>query len=222
MNISGAGLQTLIAQLREKRALFVFPADYNGPTIESMVHVLAKRAAARVNITTIAAIIAALDWCISVGAPELTVDVAERLSSPPQANEQYISTVLVPLLPVLQKWSVKNHRNMNVAIRNILVTWTEMVLGPFPAAGSTLAAQLNNLKWWTCPCRHCQNARIFLTKKDGRTTRLLSIGAASRKHLEGHLDKHARNLATWDLIHTTPQGLTVRGHWPMIHIMQQS
>lgn len=187
-----------------------------------MISTLAKRTTARVSIISTAAIISALDWCISIGTPELTADVVQRFTSSSQVNIQYISTVLVPLLPELQKWSAKNNRNMDLATRKILVTWIEKILGPCPAANSTLANQLNSLSRWTCSCHYCDCARAFLTKREQKSTRFDRIGAPSRKHLESFLGMHARDLATWDMVRTTPQGLIVRGHCPTIARLHQS
>lgn len=187
-----------------------------------MINTLAKRTAARVSIVTTTAIISALDWCISIGEAELTNDIVERFTSSSQASAQYINTVLAPLLPELQKWSTKNNRDMNVATRKILVAWTKNVLGPLPATNPGLAAQLNNLTKWTCSCGYCNNARAFLTKKEEKSTQFYRIGAPSRKHLEGHLGVHARSLATWDMIRSTPQGLNVCGYEPRVLVLHQS
>lgn len=211
MKLSAEGLQILIQEMNAKKDLFVYPAGYTGPTLQSMIAVLAKKTAASASIGSPQQILDALDWCLKQNVPELCDDIVQRCCAAPTSNKNYVKPVLVPLLPLLRKWAAQNKTDMDDTVRKIVVMWTEKILGLLPAANATLSTQLTNLAKWTCMCNPCSSARNFFKRED-KSTQLYRIGAPARKHVESQLAAHARGLATWDMIRTTPQGLSVRDH----------
>lgn len=86
----------------------------------------------------------------------------------------------------------------------------EYVLGRTPAPNVSLSRQLTNLARWICSCHVCKQGRVFFSKSVQGSMTLERIGAPARKHVEGYLATYARSLATWDLVRTTPQSLSVR------------
>lgn len=226
MALSADGLKILTQEINAKKDLFIYPAGHPGPTLQSMITILAKKTAASVDINSAEQILDALSWCLEQNASELCDDIVQRFCAAPISNANYIKTVLVPLLPQLRKWAVQNKKNMDGTIRKVVVMWTEKVLG-LPAANSLLSTQLTSLAKWNCQCSACVLAREFLTKHQGQSTQLHRIGAPTRKHVELNLTTHARGLATWELVRTTPQSLSVRvncigGAYPVAHVFASS
>ena len=212
MKLSPSAVRVIAEELRANEALFVFPEGYTGRTLDSIISAFAQVYIKHIAPQSSPAIKAALDWCVAVKYPALASVVLETVTEPAKLSVQYINTVLVPVLPELRAWG-HQHRLLDKlasGFQRIMAAWTDTVLGAAPAPNLTLAGQLKGLAKWACSCQYCTVARNFLTKTAGRSTSLQRIGAPSRKHLEQQLSMYARGVATYEMIRSTPQGLTVR------------
>ena len=210
MNLNGSGLQLVIEQLIAKRDKFVLSAGVVGPSVDAMIQTLSKRVASRITLQSPEQVIAALDWSLTIKAPQLCDEVLTHLLRPTALSSNSIEKILVPLLPKLRTWGNQNHRDINPILQKIVTIWMDNILGAVPAANPALANQLAVLSKWTCNCSPCSSARTFLTGSDQKQTTLYRIGAPSKKHVEAFLSSHARGLATCCLVRTTPQSLEVR------------
>ncbi|KAH9936692.1 hypothetical protein B0H21DRAFT_699019, partial [Amylocystis lapponica] len=117
---------------------------------------------------------------------------------------------LVPLIPELRKLATKYQKPVTSpyfahAFRKIMSEWVTKVLGPMPADPS---GRIASIKKWTCDCGTCSSVRKFLTERAERSQSWLCIGAPTRKHVEGFLEKYARGAATWATVGRSPQGIT--------------
>jgi hypothetical protein len=151
-----------------------------------------------------------LNLCTKLKVPELCEEMFNRIDTinAQTESETLILNVLIPLLPQLRLWASQNNRNVDSMVQKIVGTWTK-ILGVAPTTDASLSNRLSVLARWTCDCQSCVNARNFLTKDASPTITLYRIGAVVRKHVEKYLTSHARGLATWDLVRSTPQSLSV-------------
>ncbi|OJT10004.1 hypothetical protein TRAPUB_13493 [Trametes pubescens] len=94
-----------------------------------------------------------------------------------------------------------------IAFRKIMLHWVQKVMGPRPP--DSTASLLAGLKSWTCNCDVCPPVRNFLTAKPEESNSWTRIGAPKRRHLETFLSKYAKQIATFAMIRSTPQGITV-------------
>lgn len=204
-------MREFVDEVREQRARFVFPEGYEGRTVDSVITAFAEKYIQSVALHSVAVVISVLNWCSSIQIPTLFPIVIGQSTHPKQLNAQYIRTVLIPLLPELRSWGLKNGMldNLAPAFQKIVAAWNNKILGPSPEPNPKLAAQLKDLAKWACTCGHCSMAKNFLTKTAGSSTSLFKIGAPRRRHLEQQLIAHATGLATFATIRTTPQGITV-------------
>lgn len=211
MTLSDQAVREFADEVRGQRARFVFPEEYAGRTLDSVIITFAEKYIKFVPAQSPAVVMHVLNWCFSVQIPSLLQVAIDQFTHPAKLNAQYVRTVLVPLLPELRSWGLNNGilDSLAPAFQKIVAAWNDKILGPSPQPNPSLATQLKDLAKWTCSCEHCSTAKKFLTKMAGSSTSLPRIGAPSRKHLEQQLSVHARGLATFTMIRSTPQGLTV-------------
>lgn len=156
--------------------------------------------------------LAALEFCLSLQLPDACKFVIGRLLNPAKLDVKYVETQLAPLLPDMRALLVKYKQPLTseafaIASRKIMLLWVQKVMGPRPP--DTTASLLGGLKGWTCNCDVCPPVRNFLTAKPEESNSWARIGAPKRRHLEAFLSKHARQIATFATIRSTPQGITV-------------
>lgn len=156
--------------------------------------------------------LAALEFCLSLQLPDACKFVIGRLLNPAKLDVKYIETQLAPLLPDMRALLVKYNQPLTseafaMAARKIMLYWVQKVMGPRPP--DSTASLLGGLKAWTCNCDVCPPVRNFLTAKPEESNSWTRIGAPKRRHLEAFLSKHARQIATFATIRSTPQGITV-------------
>ncbi|KAJ8455552.1 hypothetical protein ONZ51_g12411 [Trametes cubensis] len=158
-------------------------------------------------------VLEALEFCFTVQLPEGCTFVFQRLLNPPKLDSQYITTQLAPLVPDIRPFLMKHKLPLNqepfaTALRAIMLYWGQKVTGPRPS--EVPQTYMNALRAWTCRCEICPAVRAFLTSKPEESMSWTRIGAPKRKHVENFLATHARAIATYDTIRSTPQGLIVK------------
>lgn len=208
MKLTDAGAKAVADELLAQRTRLVFPASYTGRTLSAVILTFAHRYATGPAPPTPQGVLDKLAWCLAVGAPALAQTVLTHLAA---AEPSYFDRVLVPLLPLLRPWCAARAQPalLPPAVQAVAGAWADRVLGPRPPRDAALAQHLSAVARWACACTHCAAVRRFLTQTAGAATSLQRIGAPSRKHVEQQLALHARGLAAWEMIRTTPQGLTV-------------
>jgi hypothetical protein len=84
------------------------------------------------------------------------------------------------------------------------------VLGLQPSGAATISTLDVSLAHYTCACQECDLVKDFL-RGDASSITLPLIGALKRKHVEQELStSYLRELVTYNMISTVPQGLEVR------------
>lgn len=225
MKLTSVAVKLPTEQLRLHSSRFVFPQGYTGVTLDSLIASFARAYIQSLLFqappsygyysggrpSNMNAILAALDWCITMKYPALFGTVVQQFTNQEKLTKQYLTDILVPFLPELWTWALK-YSALNAvapAFQRAMSAWTDVALGAPPAANATLATQLQGLARWTCSCEHCPTARAFLSQQGGPSTQLTRIGAPKRRRVEQQLLTHARSLVTFQMISTVPQGLTV-------------
>ena len=220
LNLQETPLREIMDELHAKRALF----DPSRTKIRPILFRLLKKWASIANLTThhqsayyrgqyIKPAISVFDYCLTLRLPEVCAIVTKRLLNPAKLDTEYIKNQLAPLLPDLSALLAKQQQPPSSPpfaplFRTTMLYYTEKVLGPRPP--DTLGKHLQALSKWTCSCEVCPTVRKFLTSEGIERREWQRIGAPKRRHLEQHLDLHARLLATHAMIRSTPQGLSVR------------
>ena len=115
-----------------------------------------------------------------------------------------LESLIYSLEPLISKYGADA---LAPACQKLMTAWVRTVLGKKP--DSDWVSALSPLKRWSCTCTHCTRVKRFLNSNPDPVLRLERIGAPSRKHLEQQLNSSARTIATYDMIRSTPQGLTV-------------
>ncbi|KAL0573815.1 hypothetical protein V5O48_008123 [Marasmius crinis-equi] len=146
-----------------------------------------------------AGILTILDTCIKLrGTAALAIVVKCVLEH--NLTADYLKSTLVPLIPGLCQ--LAQWQGMSVSaepfawsVQTIMDNWAKTILGPKPnkAAAAPLLAKL---KKYTCTQDNCVKVQKFL----------------ARKHVKKEIQTHAFGAATFELIRTTPQGLTIKKH----------
>ncbi|KAI0089279.1 hypothetical protein BDY19DRAFT_135108 [Irpex rosettiformis] len=214
INLTGTGLRLLAQHLASRRDKLVFSQGAAGPSVQSIIDTLAKRATlgSCVSVASVSDIMATLHWCTKIMcAPNLCNGVIERLLSPSVIKGNYIARVLVPLLPELKNWGIQNKQNVDYAVQKIVGLWVKRVLGgALPAKTLAKSNQVAALAGkWTCECVPCSSARTFLVESDQKRVILRDIGVPAREHVEAFLSTHADGLATCDKLNKSPQSLQI-------------
>ncbi|KAL0064875.1 hypothetical protein AAF712_008128 [Marasmius tenuissimus] len=166
--------------------------------------------------TQATSILAILDTCDKLGGLSALAVVLKRILAPKMTAE-YLRNALVPLLPGLCQLAQREGKAVSSepfasTIRTIMNNWVKVILGtkPSEAAAQPLLAKLQK---FTCQQHNCVQVRKFLTTPNAEhSMKLDRIGAPARKHVEKELQTHAYGAATFELIRTTPQGLTIKKH----------
>ncbi|KDQ61180.1 hypothetical protein JAAARDRAFT_191287 [Jaapia argillacea MUCL 33604] len=157
-------------------------------------------------------VIDCLRLCHDTGNAALYTLVMQRALQS-SGSAQHLTQVLVPLLPALRGFLAKirlppTEEPFASTYKNVMMTWLRQNLGRRPdEKGATKV--IDAVKKLPCDCDPCKRVVKFLTAQHERTLRLDRIGAPKRRHVESNLSSHCRAAATWEMIHTTPQGLTV-------------
>ncbi len=156
--------------------------------------------------------LAALEFCLTLQLSDACKFVIGRLLNPAKFDVKYIETQLAPLVPDMRALLVKYKQPLTseafaIAFRKIMLHWVQKVMGPRPP--DSTASLLAGLKSWTCNCDVCPPVRNFLTAKPEESNSWTRIGAPKRRHLETFLSKYAKQIATFAMIRSTPQGITV-------------
>lgn len=217
MTLPASAVQLVVDELQAQQARAVCASDYPGPTLEDVMFSFAQKYIADVPLEKPESVITALEWSRSrcPGRPALRVSVLQRLlESSKMTSAYYLKTLLLPLLPLLRAWGIEHGLldTLSPVFREIALAWIVKVLGQPPTPNATLETNLATLpSRWVCSCDPCTTARAFLTTyTPGVTTKdLAGIGAKNRKHLEQKLAFHVRDMATFTMIATVPQGLQV-------------
>ncbi len=155
----------------------------------------------------------ALGFCLQLKLPQACKYVFDQLLNPSQLDEKYIKEQLAPLVPDLRALLLKHNQALTLepfatAFRRIMLYWVQIVMGPRPH--NTAAPFMRDLTAWFCGCHGCSRVRTLLVARPAESLHMDRIGAQLRKHLEGYLAQFASRVATFQMIKTTPQGLTVR------------
>ncbi|KAI1793098.1 hypothetical protein LXA43DRAFT_1127543, partial [Ganoderma leucocontextum] len=219
LNLQDTQLRAIMDELHAKRALL----DPSGTKVHPVLFRLLKKWVSIVNLTAYSPssyyggqstkpAIPVLEYCLTLGLPEVCVIVTKRLLHPAKLDAEYIKNQLAPLLPDLSTLLVRQKVPLSSPtfaplFRTIMLYFAEKVLGPRPP--DTASKHLQALSRWTCTCDVCPAVRKFLTSEANERREWGRIGAPKRRHVEQFLNLHARSLATYTTIRTTPQGLTV-------------
>lgn len=216
-------LRAFIQELRSHRATI----DPERKTLSPLLLRLLKKYINAISLTTHAArgynwyqasvytkpAINALGFCLQLNYPQACKYVFDRLLNPSQLDVTYIKEQLAPLVPDLRGLLVKHKIPLTLepfatTFRRIMLCWVETVMGPRPH--NSAASLMQYLAAWSCSCHGCAPVRTFLVARPAETLNLDRIGAPLRKHIERYLTQFASRIATFQMIRTTPQGLTVR------------
>ncbi|KAH9849223.1 hypothetical protein C2E23DRAFT_888412 [Lenzites betulinus] len=154
----------------------------------------------------------ALEFCLALGLPDACNVVIGRILNPPKLDDHYIKEQLAPLVPDIRAVLIKYKQPLTsepfaTVFRKTILYWVLKVMGSRPPDVS--ASLLANLKAWMCKCNICVGVRAFLNEKSAEIRSWERIGAPSRKHVEIYLSRYARQIATYDTIRSSPQGITV-------------
>ncbi|KAK1228339.1 hypothetical protein PQX77_008592 [Marasmius sp. AFHP31] len=166
--------------------------------------------------TQATSILAILDTCDKLGGLSALAVVLKRVLAP-KVTPEYLRNALVPLLPGLCQLAQREGKAVSSepfasAVRTIMNNWVRVILGikPSEAAAQPLLAKLQK---FNCQQHNCVQVRKFLTAPNAEhSMKLDRIGAPARKHVEKELQTYAYGAATFELIRTTPQGLTIKKH----------
>ncbi|RDX51144.1 hypothetical protein OH76DRAFT_1401917 [Lentinus brumalis] len=215
-------LRTLVQELHTRRAVL----DPAGQNIQTVITRLLKRWASTITLAspTYGAYygaahagrskptIDALEFCFSVNTPDACTFILTRLLNPPKLDGKYVQEQLAPLVPELRAFLVKHRQPLTSpafapVFRSIMQLWVQKVMGTRPP--DTASAYIQHLQKWGCNCDVCKAVRHFLTSSPNEAQTWARIGAPKRKHVETFLQTYARTIATWAMIRSVPQGLTV-------------
>ncbi|KAF7294272.1 hypothetical protein HMN09_01155800 [Mycena chlorophos] len=155
----------------------------------------------------------AMKLCYLTGGPESFVIVLSRILEP--KNENYITNVLVPLIPELKTLATTHNVPLtrapfSEAIQRIVAVWMAVVLGPQPnmATVQDFASRVNR---WTCTCAPCTTLVQFLRAADKDTVQLYRIGAPKVNHVRSEVStKIPAAYLTLETVRTSPQTLNVK------------
>ncbi|PIL31358.1 hypothetical protein GSI_06057 [Ganoderma sinense ZZ0214-1] len=220
LNLQDTQLRAIMEEVHAKRALL----DPSDTKVQPVLLRLLKKWVSIVNLTSTTygtsyygqqspkPAIPVLEFCLTLRLPEVCTIVTKRLLHPARLDAEYIKNQLAPLLPDLSALLGRQKQPLSSPtfvplFSTIMLYYTEKVLGPRPA--DTLSKHVQALNRWTCSCELCPSVRRFLTSEATERREWQRIGAPKRRHVEQFLNLHARSLATYTLIRTTPQGLTV-------------
>ncbi|KAK1228340.1 hypothetical protein PQX77_008593 [Marasmius sp. AFHP31] len=160
--------------------------------------------------------LAILDTCLKLGGIQALEVLLKRVLEPMMTSE-YLENYLVPLLPgicqLAQREGVAvSSQPFSSAIQIIMNYWAIVVLGTKPDE-VLYQRLLAKVQRYTCTQPSCVAVRRFLTTPNAeRSMKLERIGAPARKHIEKELQTHAVGAATFNIIRSSPQGLTVSKH----------
>lgn len=178
--------------------------------IQNLVETMMKKTS-MVNHTIITTL---LDYCWQTNNANLCTTLCWRFLDNNFLTAENITQVLLPLIPELVKFVARRHLALTddpfrTVFKNVLFAWASKVLGAKPPSAS---AHLALVQKNACSCPECRQVVSFLTggTTTDRALNLARIGAPKRKHVEGQLAAYGgATVASWTMIRTTPQGLTV-------------
>lgn len=158
---------------------------------------LSQKYAEAVPLASSRAILDALSVCLRVRALEACTTILKRTVDIKLLTENYINTVLIPLIPGLRHLAPQYTMLDDFAptIQTIMLAWIEKILGSKPQEDGS--AKLLSLSSWTCNCKDCSDTRTFLTARPDERTVVLFMDISRRKHLEDHLLRYACSVCSW-------------------------
>lgn len=209
-------LQFLVEQIVSKRTLFESTTALQDPSspFATIVDSLATRAISQLPADSIPRILAALDWCLKIGSPELFQTVAQRLEV---MTTPGFRSITAPLIQQVQAWGTQLNQNVDIVLRRIVVAWCDRVLPvgsrPAPDAVRSVRNERQALARPTCICQWCMKISEYLLGTDVQPLNLRRIGAQTRYHVERHLQQIAPTIAEITVDPSThPQSATVCFH----------
>jgi len=157
--------------------------------------------------------IKALDLCYVTSNEALAQDILERGLDRDRLTEVvYLEIILIPLVGALKQFMATESIPVTAqpyaeTFKLIVTSWLSNAVGPKPAdlESATVVMQQTD-----CQCELCSSVARFFAAATHQTYNLDRIGAQNRKHMARQLETYVSTLSTWQTIHTSPQGLTVR------------
>jgi hypothetical protein len=206
----------LIIQLQQRKGRIHFPPGSTSSiesTIKELVDVFVKHAPFQKNQP--APFVELVELCCEFGCVDATSKLFARLFSGDgnTVSVQYINSLMVPLIPAIKDMLVRHRipytsKPFDGALRFIMLAFANKILGEKPPEPTSL---ITSAKRNTCTCHECSQVRTFLIgASELRTLHLQRIGAPKRRHVEKQIDTFiGPSVATYTMIGTTPQGLSV-------------
>ncbi|GJE87361.1 hypothetical protein PsYK624_034440 [Phanerochaete sordida] len=207
LDLTPSRLCSLVEVFRTPDPL-VYPPGYTGPTFGQIGGFLATRYTQEVALDDMGSIACAVAWTVDV-MPALAPSLFARILDTAKLAPGYVKAALMPLPRQLSSMLRAQPHAAALAplFRGIAAAWADTMP---PRADAAFTRAWHTLRTWTCACTHCAAARAFLTRGPGAATELRRIGAATRRHVEQELARHAPRLASWATLGTSPQGLSIR------------
>ena len=209
--LTPTSIKAFTNELHSQRGQLVFPPEYSGRTLHSVISSFAHAYLQFVDLETSDSIVDALEWLTHLELPEISNQLLDRLIDQKNLTPHRLSNVLLPVLPRLKEWSVQHGRldALRTTFQTIVSGWLHQVLGKEPKTSASFQAKLAGLSSWTCACGMCLRARTFIAESTENILRLDRIGATARKHVEQEVRGYAHSLVTCETMGTTPQGVQV-------------
>jgi hypothetical protein len=155
------------------------------------------------------------EFCFARGGSASLQIAVQRALQKSLGSAEGVINELVPLyrelISIAQKYGVSpTQEPFTSAIRKILLAWIALVLGPQPPKSGPISTMETVLAHYSCSCQECSQVKAFLRGGTASIT-LARIGAPKRRHVEKELSNtNIRQLVTYKMIGSVPQGLEVR------------
>ncbi|KDQ61218.1 glycosyltransferase family 8 protein [Jaapia argillacea MUCL 33604] len=208
----GQALKEFALEVQTRRDQLCLPGG-SKDSIASIVTELVTLVIKKQRTTSSHDIIDLLQLCLVTGNAPLYSTIIQRAIDTSLLAARYVKDVLVPLLPALRGFLNKNglsptQEPFASAFKRTMFAWLKHYLGRKPDDKGVSQA-IENVKKLPCSCDPCKRVVKFLTSHPDRILNLERIGCPKRKHVETYLSGYCHLVATWDMIRTSPQGLTV-------------
>ncbi|TFL00894.1 hypothetical protein BDV98DRAFT_605064, partial [Pterulicium gracile] len=197
-----------IVRRHDIEALFIFPEDYVGATIDSVVFKFGRRyvrSSPTYRSDSMRHLHETLDWCYKMELLPLIPVALEFVTSleieKHNNNSNELEDMFLRLLPQLLGWGIK-HDLLDVVspyLLHIMSRWIEENLDitrrSVPVNASKKIKVLRDQ--WTYQCKHCTSTKDFLVKATReRSLRQTWTSEKERKHVEQHLQEFAKGVAS--------------------------
>ncbi|KAJ7068789.1 hypothetical protein C8F01DRAFT_1247277 [Mycena amicta] len=165
------------------------------------------------SVGSIAPYTKAFQLSYTTGGLAALTRVITRTLQPTSLNEVYVTSLLVPLIPELKALATTNNLSLasppfSQALQGIVAAWMAKILGQKPNLNRVKEFS-EKVKRVTCKCTHCTQVVRFLQSSDQQTMQLSRIGAPSVKHVSRELAGKLNGDVKYDVVRSSPQGLTV-------------